>query len=280
MVLFFEILKAILFGVVEGITEWLPISSTGHMIILEDFVEMQVSEEFWNLFLVVVQLGAIMAVVVLMFNKIFPFNFDKKKGSFIKMDIMNLWFKIIVACVPAAVVGICFDDILEKYLYNSIVVSIMLILFGIGFILVESKNNRKATVNNLNELTYKDAIMIGLFQLIAAIFPGTSRSGATILGALMIGVNRVVAAEFTFFLAIPVMFGASLLKILKFGLAFSGMEILLLLTGMISAFVVSVVVIKFLLSYIKKNDFKIFGYYRIVLGIIVFIYFAIVPFFA
>ena len=280
MVLFIEILKAILFGVVEGITEWLPISSTGHMIILEDFVKMQVSEEFWNLFLVVVQLGAIMAVVVLMFNKIFPFNFDKKKGSFIKMDIMNLWFKIIVACVPAAVVGICFDDILEKYLYNSIVVSIMLILFGIGFILVENKNNRKATVNHLNELTYKDAIMIGLFQLIAAIFPGTSRSGATILGALMIGVNRVVAAEFTFFLAIPVMFGASLLKILKFGFAFSGMEILLLLTGMITAFIVSVVVIKFLLSYIKKNDFKIFGYYRIVLGIILIIYFLIIPLFA
>lgn len=280
MVLFIEILKAILFGVVEGITEWLPISSTGHMIILEDFVKMQVSEEFWNLFLVVVQLGAIMAVVVLMFNKIFPFNFDKKKGSFIKMDIMNLWFKIIVACVPAAVVGICFDDILEKYLYNSIVVSIMLILFGIGFILVENKNNRKATVNHLNELTYKDAIMIGLFQLIAAIFPGTSRSGATILGALMIGVNRVVAAEFTFFLAIPVMFGASLLKILKFGFAFSGMEILLLLTGMITAFIVSVVVIKFLLSYIKKNDFKIFGYYRIILGIILIIYFLIVPIFA
>ena len=280
MVLFIEILKAILFGVVEGITEWLPISSTGHMIILEDFVKMQVSEEFWNLFLVVVQLGAIMAVVVLMFNKIFPFNFDKKKGSFIKMDIMNLWFKIIVACVPAAVVGICFDDILEKYLYNSIVVSIMLILFGIGFILVENKNNRKATVNHLNELTYKDAIMIGLFQLIAAIFPGTSRSGATILGALMIGVNRVVAAEFTFFLAIPVMCGASLLKILKFGFAFSGMEILLLLTGMITAFIVSVVVIKFLLSYIKKNDFKIFGYYRIVLGIILIIYFLIIPIFA
>lgn len=280
MVLFIEILKAILFGVVEGITEWLPISSTGHMIILEDFVKMQVSEEFWNLFLVVVQLGAIMAVVVLMFNKIFPFNFDKKKGSFIKMDIMNLWFKIIVACVPAAVVGICFDDILEKYLYNSIVVSIMLILFGIGFILVENKNNRKATVNHLNELTYKDAIMIGLFQLIAAIFPGTSRSGATILGALMIGVNRVVAAEFTFFLAIPVMFGASLLKILKFGFAFSGMEILLLLTGMITAFIVSVVVIKFLLSYIKKNDFKIFGYYRIILGIILIIYFLIIPIFA
>ena len=280
MVLFIEILKAILFGVVEGITEWLPISSTGHMIILEDFVRMQVSEEFWNLFLVVVQLGAIMAVVVLMFNKIFPFNFDKKKGSFIKMDIMNLWFKIIVACVPAAVVGICFDDILEKYLYNSIVVSIMLILFGIGFILVENKNNRKATVNHLNELTYKDAIMIGLFQLIAAIFPGTSRSGASILGALMIGVNRVVAAEFTFFLAIPVMFGASLLKILKFGFAFSGMEILLLLTGMITAFIVSVVVIKFLLSYIKKNDFKIFGYYRIILGIILIIYFLIIPIFA
>ena len=268
MVLFIEILKAILFGVVEGITEWLPISSTGHMIILEDFVKMQVSEEFWNLFLVVVQLGAIMAVVVLMFNKIFPFNFDKKKGSFIKMDIMNLWFKIIVACVPAAVVGICFDDILEKYLYNSIVVSIMLILFGVGFILVENKNNRKATVNHLNELTYKDAIMIGLFQLIAAIFPGTSRSGATILGALMIGVNRVVAAEFTFFLAIPVMFGASLLKLIKFGLVFTSFELIVLLVGMLVAFIVSIWAIKFLVGYIKKHDFKVFGWYRIILGII------------
>ena len=269
----FEILKAVLFGVVEGVTEWLPISSTGHMILLEEFVEMKVSPEFWNLFLVVIQLGAIMAVVVLMFDKIFPFNFDKTKGSFIKMDIMTLWFKIVVACVPAAIVGICFDDILEKYLYNAVVVAAMLIIFGVGFIIVE--NNKKSTyrVNELNALTYKDAMMIGIFQLIAAIFPGTSRSGATILGALMIGVNRVVAAEFTFFLAIPVMFGASLLKILKFGLAFTSLELLLLVTGMVTAFVVSVIVIKFLMAYIKKNDFKVFGYYRILVGILVLLYF-------
>ena len=265
----FEILKAILYGIVEGITEWLPISSTGHMIILEEFIKMDVSAEFWNLFLVVVQLGAIMAVVVLMFNKIWPFNFNKEKGEFIKKDVMTLWFKIIVACVPAAIVGILFDDFLEKYLYNATVVSLMLIIFGVGFIYVENQKKVKPRIKSLNALTYKDAIMIGIFQLIAAIFPGTSRSGATILGALMIGVNRVVAAEFTFFLAIPVMFGASLLKILKFGISFSGLEFLILLTGMITAFIVSVIVIRFLLSYIKKNDFKVFGYYRIVLGIIV-----------
>lgn len=269
----FEILKAVLFGVVEGITEWLPISSTGHMILLEEFVTMDVSPAFWNLFLVVIQLGAIIAVVVLMFDKIFPFNFNKAKGPFIKMDIMNLWFKIVVACVPAAIVGICFDDILEKYLFNAIVVATMLIIFGIGFIIVENQKRSEARVNDIKALTYKDAVMIGIFQLIAAIFPGTSRSGATILGALMIGVNRTVAAEFTFFLAIPVMFGASLLKLLKFGLAFSQVELILLLTGMFTAFIVSVFVIKFLLAYIKKNDFKVFGYYRILVGILVLLYF-------
>lgn len=265
-----ETLKAILFGIVEGITEWLPISSTGHMIILEEFVHMNVSEEFWNFFLVVIQLGAIMAVVLIYWHKIFPFNFKKEKGPFVKKHIMQLWFKIIVACVPAAIVGILFDDILEKYLYNSFVVATMLIIFGIGFIIIENRNqNQVARVTKLSKLTYKDAILIGLFQLIAAIFPGTSRSGATILGGLMIGVSRTVAAEFTFFLAIPVMFGASLLKLIKIGFAFTQMEYLILAIGMIVAFIVSVVVIKFLMSYIKKHDFKVFGWYRIVLGILV-----------
>lgn len=267
-----ETLKAILFGLVEGITEWLPISSTGHMILLDEFVKMNVSAEFWKLFLVVIQLGAIMAVVLIYFRKIFPFNFNKAKGPFIKKDIFVLWFKILVACIPAAVVGILFDDFLDKYLYNSYVVAIMLIIFGVGFIYIESKKH-ETRVGTLKELTYKDAMIIGLFQLIAAIFPGTSRSGATILGALMIGISRKVAAEFTFFLAIPVMFGASLLKIIKIGFAFTMIEYWILFVGMLVAFVVSVLVIKFLMSYIKKHDFKIFGYYRIILGILVFAYF-------
>ena len=267
-----ETLKAILFGLVEGITEWLPISSTGHMILLDEFVKMNVSAEFWKLFLVVIQLGAIMAVVLIYFRKIFPFNFNKAKGPFIKKDIFVLWFKILVACIPAAVVGILFDDFLDKYLYNSYVVATMLIIFGVGFIYIESKKH-ETRVGTLKELTYKDAIIIGLFQLIAAIFPGTSRSGATILGALMIGISRKAAAEFTFFLAIPVMFGASLLKIIKIGFAFTMIEYWILFVGMLVAFVVSVLVIKFLMSYIKKHDFKIFGYYRIILGILVFAYF-------
>lgn len=203
MELFIETLKAILFGVVEGITEWLPISSTGHMILLEEFVKLQVSENFWNLFLVVIQLGAIFAVILIYWKKIFPFNFNKEKGPVIKKDIFSLWFKILVACIPAAIIGILFDDILEKYLYNSYVVSASLIIFGIGFIIIENHNKKQPRVNSLNSLTYKDALIIGGFQLIAAIFPGTSRSGATILGALMIGISRKVAAEFTFFLAIP-----------------------------------------------------------------------------
>lgn len=268
--MFIEILKSILYGIIEGVTEWLPISSTGHMILFENLVKMDVSPEFWNVFLVVIQLGAILAVVLLYWNKIFPFNFKNKNRSFIKYDIMNLWGKILVACVPAAVIGILFDDILEKYLYNSVVVSIMLVVVGIAFLIIENGNkNKRAKVRSLQELTYRDAIIIGIFQLIAAIFPGTSRSGATILGGLMIGVSRTIAAEFTFFLAIPVMFGASLLKIMKFGLSFTGTEIAILLTGMIVAFIVSILVIRFLMSYIKKHDFKAFGWYRIVLGIIV-----------
>lgn len=268
-----EILKSILYGIVEGITEWLPVSSTGHMILFEEILPMKVSENFWNVFLVVIQLGAILAVVLLYWNKIFPFNFKNKNRPFIRYDIMNLWGKILVACIPAAIVGIAFDDILEKYLYNSIVVATMLVLVGIAFLIIENHNKTQhARVHKLNELSYIDSFKIGIFQLMAAIFPGTSRSGATILGGLMIGVSRTIAAEFTFFLAIPVMFGASLLKILKFlkaGFVFSGMEIAILIIGMFVAFVVSIIVIRFLMGYIKKHDFKVFGYYRIVLGIIV-----------
>ena len=268
--MFIEILKAELYGILEGITEWLPVSSTGHMILFEEILPMKVSENFWNVFLVVIQLGAILAVVLLYWNKIFPFNFKNKNRPFIRYDIMNLWGKILVACIPAAIVGIAFDDILEKYLYTSVVVATMLVLVGIAFLIIENRNRHKrARVTSLQELSYVDALKIGVFQLIAAIFPGTSRSGATILGGLMIGVSRTIAAEFTFFLAIPVMFGASLLKLLKFGLSFTGAELAILCTGMIVAFLVSVIVIRFLMSYIKKHDFKIFGYYRIVLGIVV-----------
>ncbi|MGN0132348.1 MAG: undecaprenyl-diphosphate phosphatase [Lachnospiraceae bacterium] len=274
-----EILKAILFGVVEGITEWLPISSTGHLILLNEFVTLDVSEEFWSMFEVVIQLGAIMAVVVLFWNQIFPFYFGKKakeNGGIIRKDVFVLWFKILAACIPAAIIGLAFDDILEAYFYNYRTVAIMLIIFGILFIIVENRNKgKKPKIRRLQDITYTTAILIGVFQLIAAVFPGTSRSGATIVGALMIGVSRTVAAEFTFFLAIPVMFGASLLKILKFGFAFTGMELAILLTGMIVAFIVSILVIKFLMGYIKKHDFKVFGWYRIVLGILVLVYFII-----
>lgn len=272
-----EILKAILFGIVEGITEWLPISSTGHLILLNEFITLDVSEEFWSMFEVVIQLGAILAVVVLFWNKIFPFYFGEKakeNGGVIRKDVFVLWFKIVAACIPAAVVGLAFDDVLEKYFYNYQTVAVMLILFGILFIVIENLNKgKKPRIRSLKNITYTTAIIIGVFQLIAAVFPGTSRSGATIVGALLIGVSRTVAAEFTFFLAIPVMFGASLLKILKFGFAFTGMELAILLTGMVVAFVVSIIVIKFLMDYIKKHDFKVFGWYRIILGVLVLVYF-------
>ena len=274
MELLVDLLKAIVYGIVEGVTEWLPISSTGHMILLDEFMKMNVSEDFWNFFLVVIQLGAIMAVVLIYFRRIWPFNFNKQKGGLIKMDIMCLWGKILIACIPAAIVGVFLDDILEKYLYNAIVVALMLIIFGVGFIIVENRNkNTKARVNSLKELSIKDSLIIGFYQLIAAVFPGTSRSGATILGALSIGISRKVAAEFTFFLAIPVMFGASLLKLIKIGFDFALNEYLVLFFGMVTAFVVSVLVIRFLMSYIKKHDFKIFGYYRIFVGLIVLLYF-------
>lgn len=280
-----EIIKAIIFGMVEGITEWLPISSTGHLILLDEFVKLNVSEDFFEMFLVVIQLGAILAVVVLFIKSIWPFALShrnpcpvKSTGilSYCRKDIFELWFKIIVACVPAAVVGLLFDEFFESLFYNSICVSIALIVFGIGFIIIENRNKSFDTkINSLSEISYKTALIIGLFQLIAAIFPGTSRSGATILGSLMIGVSRTVACEFTFFLAIPVMLGASMLKLIKFGLAFTGMELAILLVGMVTAFVVSIIVIRFLMSFIKKHDFKVFGWYRIMLGIVVLAYFAI-----
>lgn len=271
---FIEILKAILYGIVEGITEWLPISSTGHMILLNEFVRLNVSAEFWEMFEVVIQLGAILAVVMLFWNQLFPFQFRKK--PMIRADIFSMWLKIVVACLPAAVVGILFDDIIDQLFYNYQTVAISLIVFGVLFIVIENRNKHlKALVTRMEDISYLTAFLIGVFQLIAAIFPGTSRSGATIIGALLIGVSRTVAAEFTFFLAIPVMFGASLLKILKFGLVFTTSEAVILLVGMVVAFFVSVLVIQFLLSYIKKHDFRVFGWYRILLGIVVLVYFGL-----
>lgn len=270
-----NILKAILFGIIEGITEWLPISSTGHMIILNDLVKLEVSSEFYSLFEVVIQLGAVLSVVIIYFKTIFPWGFGKNKKD--TKNTFNLWGKILVACLPAAIIGLLFDDLLDKYLYNSIVVSLMLIIYGILFIIIESKHhNKDSRVNDLKEITYKDALLVGIFQLLALI-PGTSRSGATIIGGLLIGLKRSVIAEFTFFLAIPVMAGASLLKILKYiikvGLSFTGIELMTLLVGSLVAFIISIIVIKFLMNYIRRHDFKVFGYYRIILGIIVFMYF-------
>lgn len=272
-----DVLKSILFGIVEGITEWLPVSSTGHMILLEEIMPMKVSQEFWNMFLVVVQLGAILAVVLLFWNRIFPLKRNRRRQIRIDWNIMNLWGKILVACIPAGIVGILFDDWLEEHLYNFWVVAVMLIAVGIIFIVVENRNRGvRPVIRTTDELDYRVALLIGMFQLVAAVFPGTSRSGATIIGALMIGVSRTVAAEFTFYLAIPVMFGASLLKLLKFGLTFTSMELGILLTGMIVSFVVSVVVIRFLMGYIKKHDFKVFGWYRIALGAVVLLYFGVI----
>lgn len=270
-----EILKALFFGIVEGITEWLPVSSTGHLILLDEFIQLNESDEFKSMFDVVIQLGAIMAVVLLYWKQIFPFSFKEK--PVIKKDIFTLWFKILTACIPAAVVGLLFDEVFEKYFYNPVSVSIALIVIGIAFIILESFNKGKNTrVNSLDEISFKDAFLIGVFQLVAAVFPGTSRSGSTIMGGLAIGVSRSVIAEFTFFLAIPVMFGASLLKTVKFGLNFTASQGVILGVAMVSAFLVSVVVIKFLMGYIKKHDFKVFGWYRIILGALVLVYFAAV----
>ena len=277
-----EILKAILFGIIEGITEWLPISSTGHMILLNQIIKLDVSKEFYSMFEVVIQLGAILAVVVLYWHKIWPFGKNLKypvsKSGILKYfdkPKWQMWLKIFVACVPAAIIGLLFNDIFEELFYNYVCVAIALIVFGVAFIVVEN-SYREIKINLILKIDYKTALIIGLFQLLAAIFPGTSRSGATIVGALILGVSRSVAAEFTFFLAIPVMFGASLLKLVKFGLAFSLMEILILIVGMLVAFVTSVFVIKFLMSYIKKHDFKVFGWYRIILGMIVLLYYFLI----
>lgn len=277
-----EIIKSVIFGIVEGITEWLPISSTGHLILLEQFLKFkEVSPEFWDMFQVVIQLGAILAVVILYFKQIWPFTKNKEKAikkqgilSILDKDIMILWGKILVACVPAAIIGILFDDVFEALFYNPFCIALALIIFGIAFIIIENWNKgRKAKKETSEQITYKDAIIIGIFQLLAAIFPGTSRSGATIIGALLIGLSRPNAANFTFYLAIPTMFGASLLKLVKFGFAFTSIEMIVLLVGMVVSFLVSVVVIKLLLNYIRKHDFKVFGYYRIVLGILVLAYF-------
>ena len=271
-----EFLKVILLGIVEGITEWLPISSTGHLILMDEFIHLKASPGFMEMFNVVIQLGAILAVVVLYFHKLNPFS--PKKNQKQKIRTIQLWIKVVVACLPAAVLGLLFDDWMDEHLHNYIVVSIMLIVYGVLFILVENWNKKTTpSVTKLGALSYKTAFLIGAFQVLSLV-PGTSRSGATIIGALLLGVSRYVAAEFTFFLAIPVMFGASGLKLVKFfadGGGFTGMELPLLLVGCLVSFVVSVIAIKFLMGYIKKNDFKVFGYYRIVLGILVLLYFGI-----
>lgn len=268
-----EMLKVILLGIVEGITEWLPISSTGHLILVDEFIKLQASAAFKEMFNVVIQLGAIMAVVVLYFHKLNPFS--PKKTQKQKAWTIQLWMKVIVACIPAGVIGILFDDWMEAHLHKPEIISAMLILYGILFIVVENWNKGKMPkVTKLSQLSYQTALLIGGWQVLSLI-PGTSRSGATIVGALLLGTSRYVAAEFTFFLAIPVMFGASFVKILKFGLSFTAMEAAMLLVGCLVAFVVSVIAIKFLMGYIKKNDFKVFGYYRIILGALVLLYFTV-----
>ncbi len=281
---FIEILKAIIIGIVEGITEWLPVSSTGHMILVDEFLQLDVTEEFKKMFDVVIQFGAILAVVVLYFPKLWPFcktsdpaHFSASGiGAVVKKETFLMWVKVLIACVPAAIVGLAFDDKIDELFYNPWTVAVALIVFGVAFIIVERWNKgRTPKMDSIPALTYKAAFLIGMFQLIAAVFPGTSRSGATIVGALLIGVSRVTAAEFTFYLAVPVMFGASLLKLVKFGLHFTAFEAVVLLTGMVTAFVVSIIVIRFLMGYIKKHDFTVFGWYRIVLGILVLAYFGI-----
>ena len=272
MLTMIEVLKAILFGVVEGITEWLPISSTGHMILLDEFVKLNVSKEFLDLFLVVIQLGAILAVVVIYWNKLIPLS--TKHGLHISRRKCKMWVKIIVASIPAGVVGILWDDVFTKYFYNYQTVAIMLILVGVVFIIIERSNKNKiAKIDSIDDISYGQAFLIGVFQMIAAIFPGTSRSGSTIVGSLMLGISRTAAAEFTFFLAVPAMFGGSAIKILKYSGGFNSAEVVLLAIGMIVAFVLSIIAIKFLMSYIKKHDFKVFGWYRIILGIAVIGYF-------
>ena len=278
-----DIIKSIILGIIEGITEWLPISSTGHLIIADEFIKLGMTDEFMEMFNVVIQLGAILAVVVIFWNKMWPFTADKTKGynyitkgnGLIKKDVMDMWFKVIAAMLPAAIVGIPFDNYFEKHFHNWQVVSAALIAYGVLFIVIEKINkNRKPKVNSIPELSYKTALLIGCFQALSLI-PGTSRSGSTILGAIILGVSRVAGAEFSFFLAVPVMFGASLIKLLKFGFTFTGMELAVLAVGTLTSFIVSVIAIKFLISYVRRHDFSLFGYYRIALGVIVIAYFLI-----
>ena len=290
-----EFIKAVILGIVEGITEWLPISSTGHMILVDEFIKLNVTDEFKEFFLVVIQLGAILAVVVLYWSKLWPFYIrplsakQKKVLSrkpvvtrgiltfverFCDKDKWILWFKILFACIPTIVIALPFNDVIEKKFNNYVVVAIALIVYGVIFIIVEDYNKkRKPTCTSLENLSFKTAFLIGIFQVLSVV-PGTSRSGSTIIGGILVGTSRTVAAEFTFFLAIPVMFGASLLKLVKFGFVFTGTEIMILVTGVVVAFVVSILAIKFLMSYIKKHDFKAFGWYRIILGVLVLGYFA------
>ena len=268
-----EALKVIFLGIVEGITEWLPISSTGHLILVEEFVKLSLRHEFVEMFNVVIQFGAILAVILIYFNKLNPFSAKKSEKQ--KMMTIQLWIKVIIATLPAMVIGLLFDDFVDEHFMNAYVVAAMLIIYGIFFILIEKRNEHtRPQVTKLTELTYQMALIIGGFQVLALI-PGTSRSGATILGALLIGTSRYVATEFTFYLAIPVMFGASILKVIKFGFHYTAIEVVILLVGCLVAFFVSVFAIKFLMGYIKKHDFKAFGYYRIVLGVLVLLYFLI-----
>ena len=268
-----DILKAIIFGIVEGITEWLPISSTGHIILMEELLKLDQGEAFFEMFQVVIQLGAILAVVVIYFHKLNPFSPTKTQKQ--KMMTWQIWIKVLIGCLPAGVIGLLFDKWIDKTLYHWYVVALMLIVYGVLFIVVENyQKGKEPRVTKFSQLTIPMILIIGVFQMLAMI-PGTSRSGATIVGALMIGVSRSLAAEYTFFLAIPVMFGASLLKLVKFGFNFTTIQLAVLLVGMVVSFAVSIVAIKFLMSYIRKNDFKVFGYYRIVLGVIVFLFFGI-----
>lgn len=274
-----EILKVIVLGIVEGITEWLPISSTGHLIIVNEFLKLKAGDAFVEMFNVVIQLGAILAVIVLYFKRLWPIDKKKdSKGLEWNKDKLILWAKILVACVPAGIIGILFDDKIDEIFYNPYVVSVTLIIYGVAFILIEIRNrNKEFKITDVKAMTFKTALIIGLFQVLALI-PGTSRSGATIVGAMLIGTSRTAAAEFTFFLAIPVMAGASLVKILKFvsdGTGFTQNELYMLLIGMLVAYLVSMLVIKFLMSYIRKHDFKPFGVYRIILGIAVLLYFTL-----
>lgn len=281
MLSFINILKVIFLGIVEGITEWLPISSTGHMLLVDEFIKLDVSPNFKEMFMYVIQLGAILAVVVLFWNKMWPFKKKdtvdgiNKKGSILRKDVWSMWFKVVVACIPGAIVTIAFDDFIEEHFTTPTVIAFALIFYGIAFIIIERWNKtRKPQIKHLSDITYQTAFLIGMFQVLS-IIPGTSRSGSTIIGALLIGVSRVAAAEFTFFLAVPVMFGISALKLIKIGFAMTASEAVILILGMIVAFAVSILVIKFLMGYIKKHDFQLFGWYRIVLGVLVVLYFAL-----